>query len=387
MPGLLIFLFCASICIMAKSYYDILGVGKGAGDSEIKKAYRKLAHKHHPDKGGGDEAKFKEINEAYQVLSDKAKRQQYDQFGRTFDGGGFSAQGGPTGGWDFSGFQGFGDQGFNFEGFSAGGGPAGGWEDIFSDIFGGGERTSGRRSRGQDIQVDAEISFEKMVRGAEREINLYSRTACDRCHGTGGDLGTGKKTCPTCKGAGQIKKTTRSFLGSFSQVGTCPECKGEGAVYDKKCSKCGGDGRVKEERRVKIKIPAGIENGQTISLQGQGEAGERGAQSGDLYVNIHVRPHEKFSRKSNDIFSTEFIHFTVAVLGGKAEIDTIDGKLILKIPAGTQSGETFRIKGKGVPDLSGRGTGNHLVKVVVRVPKKLSREQKELLEKLQDTEI
>ena len=375
---MLIFYFRAKINIMAKNYYDILGVGKGATDDEIKKAYRKLAHKYHPDKGGGDDAKFKEINEAYQVLSDKAKRAQYDQYGRTFDG----AQGGPGfGGYDFSGFQGFGGQGFDFD-FGGGGG----FEDIFSDIFGGG-RSSRRRSRGQDIQVDAEISFEEMVHGAEREINLYNRVVCDRCDGSGGEPGTNKKTCPTCKGAGQIRKTTRSFLGTFSQVSTCSECKGEGNVYEKKCSKCGGEGRAKEERKVKIKIPAGIENGQTISLQGQGEAGERGARSGDLYVTVHVRPHEKFERKGNDILSTEYIPFTTATLGGKVEIDTIDGKLILKIPDGTQSGETFRIKGRGVPDLNGRGTGNQLVKVVVRVPKKLSREQKELLEKLQDTEI
>jgi len=364
-------------------YYEILGVGKGASDDEIKKAYRKLAHKYHPDKGGGDEKKFKEINEAYQVLSDKAKRAQYDQFGRTFDG----AQGGPGfGGFDFSGFQGFSDQEFDFGGFSAQGGPASGWEDIFSDIFGGGRRSK-RRARGADIQVDAEISFEEMVRGAEREMNLYVQAVCDRCQGSGGEPGIGKKTCPTCKGAGQIRKTTRSFLGSFSQVGTCPECKGEGSVYEKKCGKCGGDGRIKKEQRIKIKIPAGIESGQTISLHGQGEAGERGARGGDLYVNIHVRAHQKFSRKGNDIFSTEYIPFTIATLGGKAEIDTIDGKLILKIPSGTQSGETFRIKGKGVPDISGRGTGSQLVKVVVRVPKKLTREQKDLLEKLKNENI
>jgi len=361
---------------MSNNYYEILGVSKGASDDEIKKAYRKLAHRYHPDKTGGNEAKFKEINEAYQVLSDKSKRSQYDQFGRTFDG----AQGGAGqgfGGFDFSGFQGFGNQGFEF---------GGGFEDIFSDIFGGGGARTQRKSRGADIRVDAEINFEEMVRGAEREINLYSRVVCDRCSGAGGEPGVGKKTCPTCRGAGQVQKNMRSILGSFSQVSTCSDCKGEGVIYEKKCSRCGGDGRIKKERRVEIKIPAGIENGQTISIQGLGEAGDRGARSGDLYVTVHVRTHEKFSRKGNDILSTEYIPFTVAALGGKVEIDTIDGKLILKIPASTPSGEIFRIKGKGISDLNGRGTGSHLVKVVVRVPKKLSREQKELLEKLQDIE-
>jgi len=375
---------------MSNNYYDILGISKNASDEEIKKAYRKLAHQHHPDKAGGDEAKFKEVNEAYQVLSDKAKRQQYDQFGRTFEGGqgfgGFSAGGGPTGGWDFGNFD-FGDifsgGGFSSQGgFSAQGGPASDWEDVFSDIFGG--RSSRRRTaRGRDIQIDAEISFEEMVEGAERKINLYRQTQCDRCSGTGGEPGAGKKICPTCHGSGQIRKTARSIFGSFSQVSVCPECQGESEVYEKKCGKCGGDGRIKKEEEIAVKIPAGITDGQTISVDGQGEAGGKGARPGNLFVVVHVKHHQKFTRQNNDILSTEYIPFFLATLGGKAEIETIDGNLILKIPAGTQSGEIFRIKNKGVPELHGRGRGNQLIKIIVRTPKSLSRRQKELLEELE----
>lgn len=364
---------------MANDYYDILGISKNASDDEIKKAYRKMAHKYHPDKSGGDEKKFKELSEAYQVLSDKSKRQQYDQFGRTFEGaGGGAGQG--FGGFDFSGFQGFGGQngqGFNveFEGS--------GFEDIFSDIFGRSERRK-TKSRGQDIQVDVQINFEDMVKGVEKEINLRKNTVCDRCEGAGGEPGSNMKTCQNCHGSGRIKKTARSFFGSFEQIVECAECQGMGSVLEKKCEKCKGDGRVKETEKIKIKIPAGIQDGQTMSLSGQGEAGGRGAESGDLYVVVHIEPHEKFSRKGLDILSTEYMPFSAAVLGGKIEVETLYGKLVLKIPAGTQSGEIFRIKEKGVPELHGRGIGNQLVKVVVKTIKNPSREQKELLEKLKE---
>ncbi|MCX6763900.1 MAG: molecular chaperone DnaJ [Candidatus Moranbacteria bacterium] len=362
-------------------YYNILGVSKGASDDEIKRAYRKLAHQYHPDKSGGDEKKFKEINEAYQVLSDKSKRQQYDQFGRTFEQGGFSGGSGQAGGWDFGNFD-FGD--IFSGGFSSQGG---GFEDIFSDIFGGGTARRRRKTRGRDIQVDVEISFEEMVRGAEKNINLYKTVVCDRCQGSGGEPGADIKTCPTCKGSGQIQTTRRSFFGSFSQVSICPECQGEGQVYAKKCAKCGGDGQVKEEKEIQIDIPAGIADGQTISVQGQGEAGGKGAQPGDLYVNVHISRHPKFIRKGNDILSTEYISFSLATLGGKIEIETIEGNLILKIPAGTQSGEIFRIKGKGVPELHGRNRGNQMVKIIVRTPKNLSRDQKRLVEDLKNEGI
>ena len=298
---------------MAKNYYDILGIDKNSSDDDIKRAYRKLAHKYHPDKAGGDANKFKEINEAYQTLSDKTKRQQYDQYGRTFQQGA-PGQGGFGGfeGFDFSGFQqGAGGQGFGFgEGF----------EDIFSDIFGGnfgGGRGQDARRSGRDIQIDAEISFEEMVSGAHRDASLLRRVVCDVCRGSGGEPGSKEETCPTCKGSGQVKKMVRSFFGTIAQVSTCPTCHGSGKTYSKKCHKCGGDGRVREQQTVHIDIPAGISDGQTLSLQGQGEAGERGAASGDLYVTVHIRPHDRFQREGNNILSTEHISFSQAALGDK----------------------------------------------------------------------
>ena len=368
---------------MAENYYDLLGVAKGASDEEIKRAYRKAAHKHHPDKSGGDEEKFKKVNEAYQTLSDKSKRAQYDQFGQTFNGAGGGAPGGGQGfgGFDFSGFD-FGQAGGsgNFDGVD--------FEDIFSNIFGGsssGGSRSSQRGRGQDIQVDVEITFAEMVSGVEKKIRLYKNAQCDRCQGSGGEPGSNIRTCPTCKGAGQVQKIVRSFLGSFSQVSVCPECAGQGKIQEKKCSKCGGDGRVKKEEDIDVRVPAGIENGQTISLRGAGEAGAHGATAGDLYILVRVANHKKFTRSGLDILSSEEIGFSMAALGGEIEIETIEGNLILKIPSGTQSGETFRIKNKGVPDLHGRGRGNHLVKIIVRVPKGLSREQKRLLEELKNS--
>jgi molecular chaperone DnaJ len=364
-------------------YYKILDVSKDASDDEIKKAYRKMAHKYHPDKAGGDEKKFKEISEAYQVLSDKTKRSQYDQFGQTFDGGnfggsgGFSAKGGPASGWDFGDiFSNFGGQG----GFSQDSGSSG-WEDIFGNIFGGGGG-KGRAERGSDIQVDIEITFEEMVRGAKKSVNLYKGVECDRCGGTGGEPGMKMKTCPTCKGSGQVRRTTRSFLGSFSQVSVCHECSGAGKIFEKKCKKCGGDGRVKEQKEIEINIPSGIENGQTIVMRGAGEVGAKGAGAGDLYILVRVEEHKKFNRDGADILSSETIKFSLAALGGETQIDTIDGKLILKIPSGTQSGETFRVRERGIIDSRTGRRGNHLVKIIVEIPKKLNRKQKELVKEL-----
>ncbi|KKP95101.1 MAG: Chaperone protein DnaJ [Candidatus Moranbacteria bacterium GW2011_GWE1_36_7] len=354
-------------------YYKTLGVDKNASDDEIKKAYRKLAHKHHPDKSGGDAEKFKEINAAYQVLSDKSKRQQYDQFGSNFDQRGGGGQG--FGGFDFSGFQ----QGFNGQGFDFGEG----FEDIFSDIFGGGSSRANNRKAGRDIQVDAEITFEEMVSGVGKDFSLRRLSQCDLCKGSGGEPGSKEETCQTCKGAGQVRQASRSIFGSFSQVVTCPTCHGAGKTFTQKCHKCGGEGRVKEQQNVHVDIPAGISNGQTISVQGQGEAGERGGRSGDLFINVHIKSHGRFERKGNNLLSVEHVTFSQAVFGDKIEVKTIDGSVKMKVPAGTQSGEIFRIKGHGVPELNRTGyRGDQLVTVVVDVPKNPTREQKRIMEDL-----
>jgi molecular chaperone DnaJ len=320
-------------------------------------------------------------------LSDKTKRAQYDQFGKTFEQAG--AQGGFSG--DFSGFD-FGDifgRGFEGGGYSAQGGQASGWEEVFSDIFGDrfGQRRGTRARAGSDIQVDVEISFEEMVRGATRTFNLYKTVICDVCRGTGGEPGSKEETCPTCKGSGQVRKTSRSFFGSFTQVTTCPTCQGTGRAYSQKCRKCGGDGRLKAEEAIKVEIPAGIADGQTISLPGKGEAGEPGAPAGDLYVNVRVRSHPKFKRVENNITSNEQISFSQAALGDKIDVETVDGTVKMKIPSGTQSGEIFRIRDKGVPQMQRRGRGDHLVKIIVKIPKHLSRDERDSIEKLKELGI
>ena len=356
---------------MNKNYYDILGVSKSASSDEIKKAYRKLAHKHHPDKEGGDEAKFKEINEAYQVLSDPQKRGQYDQFGQTFN-----QTGGSSGG-----FSGFGGQGFDFD-FSQFSGA--GFEDIFSDIFSGGgfggEQRSSARS-GSDIAVDVEISFAEMAGGVEKEIELYKRTLCKECSGTGAKNRRMKK-CAECDGKGKIRTTRRTILGNFSQVSMCPNCYGKGEVPEEKCSNCGGDGTVRDYEKIKIKIPAGIEDGQTIRLSGFGEAAPNGGVAGDLYLNIHVKPDQIFRREGENIFSRYKISFSQAVFGDKVEVQTISGKVKLKIPAGIQSGTILRIRGKGIDRESRFGRGDHLVEIQVEIPERISRRQKDLIDEL-----
>lgn len=359
---------------MAQDYYAILGVDKGASDDEIKKAYRKLAHKYHPDKKGGDEAKFKEINSAYQVLSDKQKRAQYDQFGQTFDGAG----GGPSGG--FGGFDPnqFGGQNGGFE-FNFGGGE--GFGDIFSDIFGGGGGRGGR-SRGRDIQVEMEISFEEVITGVQKEIKLYKSIVCKKCDGNGGEPGSKEETCKTCNGSGKIHKTMQTMLGNIAQTVVCNDCKGKGKTFDKKCGQCGGDGRHKEEVVEMIDVPAGIHHGQTLAASGKGEAGENGAPSGDLLVTIAVASDDRFERDGDNIRSEVHVSFAQAALGDKIDVETVEGSVKMKVPAGTQSGEIYRIRSKGVPKLRGFGRGDHLVKVIVDVPTKLSRKEKKLIEGL-----
>lgn len=363
---------------MARDYYEILEVRKGASDDEIKRAYRRLAQKYHPDKIGGDEKKFKEINEAYQVLSDKQKRGQYDQFGQTFEQAQAQGRGG------FGGFEGFRDFSGFADAFREGGfGFGGGFEDIFSDIFGGG---GGRRARakkqGGDIAIDIELTLEEAYSGAERDINIYKRTICPACKGGGAEPGSKTITCPACKGKGEVRQTRRTILGTFTQVSTCPECGGEGKILEKKCRVCGGDGRVRESAPVRIRIPAGVENGETMALEGAGEAGSKGRTSGDLYVNIHIKPHKHFKRQNADLVYDAEISVSQAALGAKVEVPTIEGKAILSVPAGIESGKVIKMSGKGMPKLRGYGRGDELVKIKIKIPKGLTRRQKELLEEL-----
>ncbi|MDO8593186.1 MAG: molecular chaperone DnaJ [bacterium] len=356
---------------MSKDYYNILGVNKNASADEIKKAFREKAHKFHPDKLGGDEAKFKELNEAYQVLSDQKKRSQYDQFGSDFE----RAQ---TGG-GFSGFSGFDGGGFNINMDDLG--------DImgnFGDIFGFSGGGSGRRraSRGSDIEVTLNISFIEAVFGTEKEINLKKNIACSRCHGDGAEPGAGRETCPTCHGSGRVIKTQRTILGSVQVQATCPTCQGEGKIIKEKCKQCKGHGIVSEVVKLNLKVPSGINNGESIRYSGQGEAAPRAGQPGDLYIRVRVAPDKRFARQDYDILSRAEISVALAALGGKIDVETVDGPVELKIPEGTQSGRVFRLKDKGVPHLHGRGRGDQLVEVIVKTPTGLSRKQKEMLREL-----
>lgn len=363
---------------MSKDYYNILGVNKAATQAEIKKEFRKKAHQYHPDKAGGDEAKFKELNEAYQVLGDEKKRSQYDQFGSTFEQA--KGQGG------FSGFNGFRD----FSGFTNGfnidmddiGDIFGGIGDIFG--FGGGRsgRQRGRRARGQDIQVELAIDFQEAVFGADKEVTLRQQVRCDKCRGNCAEPGSKIETCQVCGGSGRVNKIQRTILGNMQVQMTCEACGGEGKSYTKKCTKCSGTGVCQEAVNLRIKIPAGIDQGETIRLTGQGEAGVKGATAGDLYVRIRVNPDRRFKRVGVDIKSQVEINFTQAALGDKIDIATVAGSVNLKIPAGTQSGTIFKLRGKGVTRLQGSGRGDQLVEILVKTPTRLTRKQKEALRQL-----
>lgn len=363
---------------MAKDYYKILGIEKGASADEIKKAFRKLAHKHHPDKQGGDEEKFKEVNEAYQVLGDEKKRQQYDQFGADF-----ASQGGFGGGASWEDFMNASrGQGGGFGNFDFGGADMG---DIFGEMFGfGGGRRGRQQKQGRDVQVDIELSFHDAAFGITKEIRLNKNNACDVCDGSGAEPGSKMNTCNVCQGQGQVREVQRTIFGAMQTAVTCKQCQGSGQIPEKKCKHCGGDGVIKSESTYSVKIPAGIDDGQSIRLSGKGEYAGAGSVPGDLYVRVHVKQDDRFERDGNDIYSEAHISFPQAVLGDKIDIDTLDGTKKLVIPAGTQSHQQFRLKGQGVPYVQGSGRGDQYIKVIVDVPKSPSRKAKKLIEELRD---
>ncbi|MDX9893356.1 MAG: molecular chaperone DnaJ [Patescibacteria group bacterium] len=367
---------------MGKDYYEILGVNKSASQEEIKKAYYKLAHKYHPHKGG-DETKMKEVNEAYSVLGNPEKRQHYNQFGSTFEQA--QRQGGFGG---FEGFRDFSDFAQTFRG-SAGANQAGNgfsfnfgdMGDVFGDIFGGSSGRSGRVQQAQDLRSELTIEFLESVFGIEKNIKLNRDQLCDRCHGDGAEPGSKVLTCDTCKGTGQVVRNIGFGLG-FPSV--CPDCQGSGKKIEKQCTRCRGRGVTKESQELKVKIPAGIDNGQTIRLVGKGNEGPKGTVPGDLYLQIKVKSDPRFKRDGYDIVTKHEITFPQAALGDKIEIETVDGKVKLKIPEGTQSGKIFRIKSRGVFYLHSRQRGDHLAKIIVNTPTKLSRRQRQLFSELKD---
>ncbi|MFA5023739.1 MAG: molecular chaperone DnaJ [Patescibacteria group bacterium] len=360
---------------MSKDYYDILGVSKNATPDEIKNAFRKKAHEHHPDKGGNAE-KFKELNEAYQVLGNPEKRQRYDQFGAAA----FNQGGGGYGGFGGQGFGGFQNgAGFNmdFEDLSE---MFGGFGDIFG--FGGGRQTAKRTSRGRDLEMNLNIEFLEAAFGAEKEISFSKNTVCGHCHGNGSEPGAKIETCQTCHGTGRVAKVQRTILGNIQTQATCPTCDGEGKTVSQKCTKCGGTGVYHDQVKLKVRIPAGINDGESIRLSGQGEAGRKGAGAGDLYLRIKVANHKKFNREAYDIKTEEKISIKQAILGDKIDIETIHGVVKLKIPEGTQSGTIFKLKEKGVTKLHNRGTGDQYVKIIVKIPSGVNKKQKQILEEL-----
>lgn len=356
-----------------RDYYEVLGVDKNADDAALKKAYRALAKKYHPDMNPGDkeaEKKFKEASEAYAVLSDPEKRRQYDQFGHAaFDGGAGGAGG--FGGFDFNGAD-FGDI----------------FGDIFGDLFGGRRGSAGARSgpmKGANLRTNVRITFEEAVFGTEKEIELTVKEECKTCHGTGAKPGTSPETCPKCGGKGQVVFTQQSFFGTVRNVQACPDCGGTGKIIKEKCTDCHGSGFVPMKKRFAVTIPAGIDNGQCKRLAGQGEPGINGGPRGDVLVEVIVGQHPIFQRQDTNIYSTVPVSFAVAALGGEVVIDTVDGKVIYDVKAGTQTDTRVRLKGKGVPSLRNKDLrGDHYVTLVVQTPEHLSAEAKELLRKFDE---
>ncbi len=364
-------------------YYTILGIQRNASQEDIKKAYRKLAHKYHPDKGG-DEKKFKEVSEAYQVLSNKEKRAQYDKFGRVFgDGKGFDPNFG----------QGFG--GFDFGSFWQG--AKGGFEgvdfgDLFEDLFGFGQGARKKEmNRGDDVEIAIKINLEDTLKGVEENIVLDKMVNCQRCQGSGGEPGSKIKECFSCRGTGQVQQMQKTILGTITRYVVCPECQGEGKIPEKPCNVCKGEGRIRDDENIKVFVPPGVDTGQTIKLEGKGDAGKRGGRRGNLYVKVFVKAHPLFKRRGDNLYLSLPVSFSKAVLGGEIEVPTLDDstssprgkkKLMLKVPQGTESGKVFKISSKGIPHFSGWGRGHLFVEIQLETPKKLTKKQKELLNQL-----
>lgn len=354
---------------MSKDYYNILGVSKGASEDEIKKAFRRLAHEHHPDKGG-DQQKFKDANEAYQVLCDKNKRSKYDQFGSAaFENGGY---GGGQG-------QGFG----GFEGFNVNVDDLGDFGDILGSMFGMGGRGRGPK-RGKDIETEVALDFLETVTGAKKKIKLYKHDPCSICSGTGAEPGAKMETCKTCQGKGQVMQAVRTMFGTMQSAVTCSECFGKGTKPSQICKHCSGTGIERKTKEMEFDVPAGISDGETLKVAGEGEHPGAGGRPGDLYIHIRVKSHPIFERESSDVRSTVHISYSMLSLGGETEIDTVDGKGSLKIPEATEPGSVFKIRGKGFPFLRSNGRGDHLVTVQPIVQKKLSKEQRRALEQLKE---
>lgn len=363
-----------------KDYYDLLGVEKTASENDIKKAYRKLAMKYHPDKFSNAsekekkeaEEKFKEVNEAYQVLSDADKRAKYDRFGHAaFENGG----GGAGGFGGFGGFEGFGNAEDIFSSFFGGGGGFGG--------FGGGRQRG--PEPGADLRVDVTLTLEEVAKGVEKEINYRRQAKCKTCNGTGAEPGSNLKTCDKCNGTGKIKVTQRTVFGNFQSVEECDKCKGKGKIPEKKCKTCNGTGLERETVKKTVKIPIGIEDGQRLRLSGMGDASTEGGPNGDLYIFIHVKEHDFFVRHGDDIICEIPITFAKAALGGEIDIPTLKGKKSIKIPAGTQNGKVFRLKGEGINNPRGYVPGDQLVKIIIEVPTNLTDDQQELLRKFDES--
>jgi DnaJ-class molecular chaperone with C-terminal Zn finger domain len=357
-----------------KDYYKILGVSPNASPEEIREAYYRLAHKYHPDKGG-DPEKFKEINEAYQVLSDKEKRAQYDKYGRVFEE---APKGAP--GFDFEWF--WGTQDFDFEDL----------EDLLGEFFGFGPFSSRQRKkdlrRGNDIQIALEIDLETAYSGDKTEIELEKFIKCQRCGGSGAEPGTKLKECPICRGTGQVQEIKRTFFGTFTRWTVCPQCRGEGYVPEVPCNVCRGEGRIKGKEKILVEIPAGIDNNQVLEFPEKGDAGRRGGKPGNLYIKIFIKPHPSFKRKGDDLYLNLPINFSLAVLGGETEFYHLDGKKIkVKIPPGSESGKLIKLSGMGMPHFGGRGKGDLYLQLKVKIPRKLTKRQRELIEKLKEEGI